>query len=147
MAIKQTKVIMSKELAELTGGKLNQHGDALDLYCLEDAVLAVGTPRVIRTGVSVEIPDGYTGLVIGRSGLNATTGINILIGVIDKDYKGEIAVIANYGGNTPLAEFKKGKRIAQLLIVASASKFVVEGGEIEDRKNAREDNGFGSTGM
>ena len=71
-------------------------GDAgLDLYALEDGVLAPGERASIRTGIAVEIPDGQAGLVLPRSGLAARHGIALVNapGLIDSGYRGEIRVL------------------------------------------------------
>ena len=71
-------------------------GDAgLDLYALDDGVLAPGERASIRTGIAVEIPDGQAGLVLPRSGLAARHGIALVNapGLIDAGYRGEIRVL------------------------------------------------------
>ena len=71
-------------------------GDAgLDLHALEDASLAPGERMAARTGMAVEIPDGYAGLVLPRSGLARRHGIALVNapGLIDAGYRGEIQVL------------------------------------------------------
>jgi dUTP pyrophosphatase len=93
----------------------------------------------IHTGVMVEIPEGYVGLIKARSSW-AQKGLNIFGGVIDSSYRGEIIIITNYIDEFPLPT---GTRIAQLVIVPhlSGATRVEEFGE-----TVRGISGFGSTG-
>ena len=122
-------------------------GDAgLDLYALEDVVLAPGERRALRTGVAVEVPDGQAGLVLPRSGLAASHGITLVNapGLIDSGYRGELFVIAlNTDAERPY-EFMAGGRIAQLVLVDIRLAEVLEVEELSG--SARGDGGLGSTG-
>ncbi|MGZ4430034.1 MAG: dUTP diphosphatase [Gaiellales bacterium] len=95
-------------------------GDAgLDLSSIEQAVLAPGERRTIRTGLAVAIPEGYAGFVQPRSGLAHRHGIGVVNspGLIDSGYRGELRVVLH---NTDLMqEFRvePGDRIAQLVVV------------------------------
>jgi len=64
-----------------------------DLCCIEGFVLTPGQRFGVPTGLSVEIPDGYYGRVAPRSGLAARHGIDVLAGVIDSDYRGELIIL------------------------------------------------------
>lgn len=117
----------------------------LDLYTPEYFALTnvPGINRhVIDTGVHIEIPKGYVGIIKSKSGLNVSNGI-IGEGVIDAGYTGSIKVkLYNLEGYTTV--FKPGDKIAQLVImpiVTPALKLVDEFAKTE-----RGDNGFGSTG-
>lgn len=105
------------------------------------AVNAFGS-AVIKTGVHVQIPRGYVGLLWSKSGLNVNHDITST-GVIDAGYTGEISVkLYNHGGT--MRAFERGDKISQLLIVpVEHCEFVpverIAGG-------ARGDGGFGSTG-
>lgn len=113
-----------------------------DLFCVESFVLASGERRGIPTGISVEIPHGYYGRVAPRSGLAARHGIDVLAGVIDSDYRGELIILLiNLG--TESVSFQAGDRIAQLIIEnAASSQF--EQGDLSD--TTRGEGGFGSSG-
>jgi dUTP pyrophosphatase len=122
-------------------------GDAgIDLHSVEDAVLAPGERASVGTGIAVEIPTGYAGLVLPRSGLAARHGISVVNapGLIDAGYRGEIRVLLlNTDPREPF-EVRAGARIAQLVIIAVALAAPVEVESLED--SPRGAGGFGSTG-
>jgi dUTP pyrophosphatase len=122
-------------------------GDAgLDLHSVEDAVLEPGERASIGTGIAVEIPVGYAGLVLPRSGLAARHGISLVNapGLIDAGYRGEIrALLLNTDPREPF-EIRAGARIAQLVIMAVALAEPVEVASLEDSQ--RGTSGFGSSG-
>ena len=120
-------------------------GDAgLDLYAVEDVVLKPGEWKAVSTGIAVEIPEGYFGLIKDRSGLALKHGLHVLAGVVDENYRGEIKVVLK---NLGREEFKveKGMRIAQLLIIPYLSVEVEEVKELSDTD--RGEKGFGSSGL
>ena len=122
-------------------------GDAgLDLYALEDGVLAPGERASIRTGVAVEIPDGQAGLVLPRSGLAAKHGIALVNapGLIDAGYRGEIIVLLLNTDRSVCFELGAGDRIAQLVLVRVETPEVVEVEELA--LSERGAGGFGSSG-
>jgi dUTP pyrophosphatase len=122
-------------------------GDAgLDLYALEDAVLAPGERRAVATGIAVEIPPGQAGLVLPRSGLAARHGISVVNapGLIDAGYRGEVRVLLlNTDREQPFA-LTAGDRIAQLVLVRVELPTPVEVESLTD--SVRGSGGFGSSG-
>jgi dUTP pyrophosphatase len=122
-------------------------GDAgLDLYALEDGTLDPGARASIRTGVAVEIPDGYAGLVLPRSGIAARSGISLVNapGLIDAGYRGELQVLLlNTDRETPFS-IAAGDRIAQLVLVRVQAPPVVEVDTLSDSERGA--GGFGSSG-
>jgi dUTP pyrophosphatase len=122
-------------------------GDAgLDLYALEDAVLAPGERRAVATGIAVEIPRGQAGLVLPRSGLAARHGISVVNapGLIDAGYRGEVRVLLlNTDREQPFA-LTAGDRIAQLVLVRVELPTPVEVESLTD--SVRGSGGFGSSG-
>jgi dUTP diphosphatase len=122
-------------------------GDAgLDLHSIEDATLAPGGRASVGTGIAVEIPTGYAGLVLPRSGLAARHGISVVNapGLIDAGYRGEIRVLLlNTDPREPF-EVRAGARIAQLVITAVALAEAVEVESLE--VSQRGTGGFGSSG-
>ncbi len=123
-------------------------GDAgCDLVARVDTVLAPGGGRAtIATGIALQIPEGYAGLVLARSGLAARHGIACLNapGLIDPGYRGEVAVIlVNTDPETPY-EVHRGDRIAQLVVCrVEEARFVV----VEDLETSeRGAGGFGHSG-
>ena len=99
----------------------------------------------LPTGVSVEIPTGYVGLVCPRSGLAVNHGITVLNspGIIDAGYRGEIRVPLINLGEIPF-KITPGDRVAQLLIVAVAKADFYEADTLGESDRGM--NGFGSTG-
>lgn len=123
------------------------HGDdaAWDLYACQAShrmYYSYEGTVTIPTGISVEIPVGYVGLVLGRSGL-ASRGTLFNVGVIDPGYRGEIKVVL-YAA--PYTDISPGDRIAQLLIIRNEDIVLeeVEPNQLSETK--RGTNGFGSTG-
>jgi dUTP pyrophosphatase len=116
----------------------------LDLHTI-DAVQIEPFGRVeCHTGLSVEVPEGWYGRVAPRSGLAAKFGIDVLAGVIDSDYRGEIVcVLINHGDSS--VTMNAGDRIAQL-IVESISLATAEWADTLASTD-RAGGGFGSSGV
>lgn len=116
-----------------------------DFHSIEDTKIEPGKVTLVRTGLSVEIPEGYELQVRARSGLAAKAGIFLVngIGTIDSDYRGEIKVILSTCLNTPL-EIKAGDRIAQGVLAKYERASISEVSELSS--TARGAGGFGSTG-
>lgn len=122
-------------------------GDAgLDLYSCEAAHIGPGERWSVGTGVAAEIPAGYTGLVLPRSGLARDHGISLVNGpgLIDAGYRGELRVLLL--NNDPAETFRvsPGDRIAQLVLVPIALATPVETAVLADSSRAAD--GFGSSG-
>ena len=114
-----------------------------DICCIASFRLEAGARAAIPTGLSFEVPPGYYGRVAPRSGLAARHGIDVLAGVIDSDYRGELLVLlVNLG--TEAVEFTTGDRIAQLIIEHAAQSEFEWADELTD--TSRSGGGFGSTG-
>lgn len=123
-------------------------GDAgLDLRSCEDAVLKPFERKAISCGIAVEIPDGYAGFVMPRSGLAARHGISLVNspGLIDSNYRGEIkAILVNLDAHEDFS-ISRGDRIAQLVIMAVPAVELSEVTELDE--TARGEGGFGSSGV
>ena len=125
----------------------SEYSAGADLYaCLDEAVtIQPGEAVLIHTGLAMEIPEGYAGLIYARSGLATKKGLapSNKVGVVDPDYRGEIMVsLFNHSKEERVVEH--GERSAQLVIAPflTASWNVVE--ELEE--TVRGAGGFGSTG-
>lgn len=119
-------------------------GDAgMDLFVLEDMMLVPGRPTKVRTGVAMEIPEGYAGLIWDRSGLSTSQGVKTLGGVIDSGYRGEVLVGMI---NASLAPYtvRAGEKVAQLLIQQVERAEILEVADLS--QTVRGEGGFGSTG-
>lgn len=121
------------------------HSDdaGLDLYSVEERILASGERHAVKTGIAVAIPMGYVGLIWDKSGLAVKAGLKTMGGVIDAAYRGEIMVIVANLSDAPYA-IQKGSKIAQLLIQKVELPEVCEVSELDD--TIRGESGFGSTG-
>lgn len=135
-----------------------------DLYAAEDGFIQFCGRKLVKTGIAVAIPDGYYGRIAPRSGLALKWGVDVMAGVIDGDYRGEIGVILSI--QTPklprIAEdaqpiiasgkqiegmfhWKKGDRIAQLIIERAITPEIEVVEELPETK--RGTGAYGSTGV
>ena len=126
-----------------------QHpGDAgIDLVAVEAAHLPAGGGRAtIGTGIAVEVPEGWAGLVCPRSGLAARHGIGVVNGpgIIDAGYRGEVRVVLFNSDPDEPFDVAPGDRIAQLVLTPVLLAQVEETQELTAA--ARDAGGFGSTG-
>ena len=131
--------------------KLPTYGSAdaagADLYaCLEQQIIIEpGESAFIPTGLAMEIPQGYAGLIYARSGLACKRGLAPAnkVGVVDSDYRGEFMVVLhNHGKNAQIISHHE--RIAQLVITPVFTPGFIECDCLND--TVRSDGGFGSTG-
>jgi len=123
------------------------HGDAgFDLYAARDVELAPGERSVVPTGIAIALPDGYAAFVHPRSGLAARHGVTLVNapGTIDAGYRGEIAVTMINTDHAAPVRFRRGDRIAQLIIQRVERAVFWEVSTLPG--SARGEGGFGSTG-
>lgn len=140
------RVKLLKSNAKLpTYGSLEAAG--ADLYaCLDVEIkIAPGESAFVPTGLAMEIPQGYAGLIYARSGLACKRGLAPAnkVGVIDSDYRGEFIVVLHNHGND-VQVIANGERIAQLVITPVITPGFTEVEDLTDTKRAA--GGFGSTG-
>ena len=118
-----------------------------DLYACLDAPVTVapGESVFIPTGLAMEIPKGYAGLIYARSGLACKRDLAPAnkVGVIDSDYRGEFIVVLHNHGSQP-QQVAHGERIAQLVITPVFTPGFAETEDLSDTQ--RSVGGFGSTG-
>jgi dUTP pyrophosphatase len=122
-------------------------GDAgIDLYSRIDFTLAPGERSLIPTGVAIALPPGFVALVHPRSGLALKHGISMVNtpGTIDAGYRGEIQVILINHDRSEAASFKRGDRIAQMVIQKVEAAQLLEVSELPG--SGRGATGFGSSG-
>ena len=124
---------------------------AVDLYTIEDYLIKsvpINSVKFIRTGVAIEMPEGYYAEVYNRSGLATKKELVIVSSrIIDNDYRGEILIpmklivtLPEYWG----VSIKKGDRIAQMIIKKYEK---IEFNEVDElNETNRGDDGFGSSG-
>jgi len=124
-------------------------GDAgYDLHSVEEVSLRPGGRALVRTGVSVAIPEGYAGLVLPRSGLAMRHGISPVNapGLIDSGYRGEIMVPLINHDRENTFRVERGMRIAQLVFVRAEEVAFAEVEFLEAGTDGRGEGGFGSSG-
>ena len=118
-----------------------------DLYaCMGgETVIPAGSTVMIHTGIALEVPAGYAGLVYARSGIASKRGLAPAnkVGVVDSDYRGEI-MVALHNHSSEDAVIADGERIAQFVITPVLRAEFTEVEELQD--TARGEGGFGSTG-
>lgn len=120
-----------------------------DLYaCLDSEEVAIypHTTLLVKTGIAMEIPDGYFGGIYARSGLSSKKGLRPgnCVGVVDSDYRGEIKVPLHNDSDVPQS-VKNGDRIAQLIIQPYLNVEFEEADELSNTE--RGSGGFGHSGQ
>lgn len=120
---------------------------AADMYAMEDTTISAhstGTP--VKTGVHIQLPEGWVAFILPRSSIGAKTPLRLSnsVGVIDSGYRGEVRALYDNIGDEPY-QIHKGDRIVQMLVMPSYrfKANVVDSLEDSDRGEA----GFGSTGV
>jgi dUTP pyrophosphatase len=145
LRVKQTEVLIVCDTDMLP--HYAQAGDAgADLRSAEAFTLVTGERRLVKTGISIALQDGFVGLVHPRSGLALKHGVTVLNapGTVDAGYRGEIMVtLINHGAEAFVVS--KGDRIAQLVVqeVYRAKFIAVDSLPGSDRGQS----GFGSSGV
>jgi len=119
-------------------------GDAgMDLCASENTLVKKGERAKVPTGIAMEIPDGYVGLVWDKSGLSMNHGLKTLGGVIDSGYRGEIMIgVVNLGEEDYTIEVAH--KVAQILIQKVEAPIIEEVENLTE--STRGEKGFGSTG-
>lgn len=116
----------------------------LDLYACLDAPLEIGPDvTLVATGVAIETPAGLDVQIRPRSGLSRQ-GVNVILGTIDADYRGELLVSMHTFGSRQSYTIQDGDRIAQLVITRFEAVEMVEVDTLGDSE--RGSGGHGSTG-
>ena len=125
----------------------SEYAAGADLYACTDAPILIeaGSSVLVHTGIALELPVGYAGLIYARSGLATKRGLAPAnkVGVVDCDYRGEVMVcLHNHSDMDQTIEC--GERIAQLVITPYITASFIECDELSD--TVRGEGGFGSTG-
>ena len=115
----------------------------LDLYSIEVVNLPSLERKLVRTGLAVAIPEGFYGRIAPRSGLATKNGIDVLAGVIDPDYRGEVQCLLHNTGNETV-ELPAQAKVCQLIIEKIITPDPVWAEDLPD--TVRGSGGFGSTG-
>ena len=125
----------------------SEYAAGADLYaCVEsDIEIKPHTTVVVPTGIAIELPQGFAGLIYARSGLATKKGLAPAnkVGVVDPDYRGEVKVALHNHSETAQT-VGVGERIAQLVITPYLTAQFVECETLSE--TVRGEGGFGSTG-
>ena len=125
----------------------SEYAAGADLYaCIDEIVeFEPGETKMVPTGIAMEIPAGYAGLIYARSGLATRKGLAPAnkVGVVDADYRGEI-MVSLHNHSTEMQAIEPNERIAQLVITPYHTAHFEEKSELSD--TVRGTGGFGSTG-
>jgi dUTP pyrophosphatase len=128
--------------------KANPNDAGFDLYFSQEGVnlysIRTQSRATLKTGIVMEIPEGYAGFIWDRSGLAAKSGIHRLAGVIDSDYRGEIMVCLFNTDRHDDYNVTRGERIAQIVIQEVPKVVLFEIDELSETE--RGEDGFGSSG-
>ena len=143
LKIKHVKIKLLNNLAKIPT-KANPEDAGWDLYSTIKTIIPAGGRLLINTGISIEIPNGYVGLIWPRSGLSIKNGADILAGVIDSCYRGEIKVCINNCDSLYDIKIEEGDRIAQILFQEIPKFELIEAQELSETN--RGNKGFGSSG-
>jgi dUTP pyrophosphatase len=115
----------------------------LDICSIEDVVIGPRERAIARTGLAMAIPHGFYGRVAPRSGLAAKQGLDVLAGVIDSDYRGELCCVL-YNTSDATIELPAGSKICQLIVEKIITPKATWVNDLDE--TARGAGGFGSTG-
>jgi len=121
----------------------HEHDAGMDLYASEHLIIKRGETSRVPTGIALEIPEGYVGLVWDKSGLSTNHGLKTIGGVIDAGYRGEI-IVGLFNLSKEDYTVEKHQKIAQLLIQKVERAGLLETDALSD--SHRGEKGFGSTG-
>lgn len=144
----QVQVLITRLDPDLPLPRYAKPGDAgADIVSRVDITLAPGERAMVPTGIAIALPDGYVALVHPRSGLAIKHGVTMVNspGTVDAGYRGELQIILINHDRSESISFKRGDRIAQLLIQQVERAEFVEVRELPG--SGRGKGGFGSTGV
>ncbi len=116
-----------------------------DLYSIEEIILKPNQIYKVKTGIAIQIPNNYGGLVLPRSGLSSKYGISLINtpGLIDSGYRGELLIpLINHSSNE--YTINKTERVAQLILLEIPEVKIEVTSDLDE--SDRESKGFGSTG-
>lgn len=142
----EVKYVLLNEDAK-TPTKAYEYDAGFDLYASETNGDYSDIPqahKVISTGVAFEIPEGYFGLIKPRSGLSAKEGMDVLAGVVDSGYRGEIKVVLQSSNTRGLRVIPKGEKVAQIIFIPIPVVKLVQVDSLSESN--RGEKGFGSSG-
>jgi dUTP pyrophosphatase len=144
----EVEVLITRLDPELPLPRYAKPGDAgADIVSRIDITLAPGERALVPTGIAIALPDGYVALVHPRSGLAIKHGVTMVNspGTVDAAYRGELQIILINHDPKEHVTFKRGDRIAQLVIQKVEHAKFIEVSQLPG--SDRGSGGFGSTGV
>lgn len=138
----EIKIKLLQDLAQVPT-RANENDAGFDLYSTVDTIVPSQTRKTVSTGIALEMPEHLAGLIWPRSGLSVKSGLDVLAGVVDSGYRGEI-IVCLYNTSHDNVYIKRGDRIAQIIFqeVPRVSLLLSE----SLGSSQRGSNNFGSTG-
>jgi len=115
-----------------------------DVKAIENVSLFPFEQKIVRTGIALEIPEGYVGLVRDRAGIVEKMNVHTVAGTFDSGFRGE-ATIMLVNMNDKSVEIEEGMRIAQIILIPIARVRIEEVKKLSETERGKK--GFGSTGM
>ena len=115
-----------------------------DLKAIEDVSIFPFEQKEVRTGIVIEVPKGYVGLVRDRAGIVQKMNVHTVAGTFDSGFRGEVSIIL-VNMNDKTVEIEKGMRIAQIILMPVVRAKIIEVKKLSDTE--RGERSFGSTGM
>jgi dUTP pyrophosphatase len=115
-----------------------------DLKALENVSIFPFDQKKVSTGIAVEIPEGYVGIVRDRAGIVQKMNVHTVAGTFDSGFRGEVSIML-VNMNDKSVEIEKGMRIAQIILIPIVKAKITEVKKLSETK--RGEKGFGSTGM
>ena len=156
MKKKKEKVVKTENKGEISLNFLKLSKDAespeyafdtdagFDLKAIENVSLFPLEQKEARTGIVIEVPKGYVGIVRDRAGIVQKMNVHTVAGTFDSGYRGEVSIML-VNMNDKTVEIEKGMRIAQIILLPIAKAKIVEVKKLSETE--RGERSFGSTGM
>jgi dUTP pyrophosphatase len=115
-----------------------------DLKSIENVSIFPFDQKKVSTGIAIEVPEGYVGIVRDRAGIVQKMNVHTVAGTFDSGFRGEVSIML-VNMNDKTVEIEKGMRIAQIILVPIVKAKIVEVKKLSQTE--RGERGFGSTGM
>lgn len=115
-----------------------------DLKAIENVSIFPFDQKDVRTGIAIEIPKGYVGIVRDRAGIVQKMNVHTVAGTFDSGFRGEVSIML-VNMNDKTVEIEKGMRIAQIILLPIVKAKIVEVKKLSETE--RGERSFGSTGM
>lgn len=138
------KILMKVEKGAFIPKRMTIGAAGYDLFSFENIIIEPQQTKLIKTGVSVELPEEYEVQIRPRSGLSLKHDVIAIMGTIDSDYRGEIGVIMRNNGTKDFV-INIGDRIAQAVFAKVELPEIIFTDTLNETK--RGNAGFGSTGI